>query len=230
MNQFGAHILEKPTSELPKIRARGKTARHNVDALSAGLQQGCAHCHEQTVDVGLATNNGMRGLNSQVGLVELEIWRIGYDDIVTADWLIICNQVIYALQYRSMGEYEILLLDHDRNRRAARIVTHRLYIPWFHREAIEQTTAWLEHHGVPYWDLCFMRDKAAVGANLYLEDSPTNIEALRSDGHATIAFRNSTNRHLPPPYAENWTELEGLIVREIEQWEGRDTRRRLAGV
>ena len=111
-----------------------------------------------------------------------------------------------------------------------RIVTHRLYIPWFHREAIEQTTAWLEHHGVPYWDLCFMRDKAAVGANLYLEDSPANIEALRSDGHATIAFRNSTNRHLPPPCAENWIEMEMLIVQEIEQWEGRDTRRRLAGV
>ncbi len=111
-----------------------------------------------------------------------------------------------------------------------RIVTHRLYIPWFHREAIEQTTAWLEHHGVPYWDLCFMRDKAAVGANLYLEDSPGNIEALRADGHQTIAFRNSTNRHLPPPCAEDWQEMEALIVREIETWERRDTRRRLAGV
>ena len=88
----------------------------------------------------------------------------------------------------------------------------------------------LERHGIPYWDLCFMRDKAAVGANLYLEDSPANIEALRSDGHATIAFRNSTNRHLPPPYAEDWIEMEALIFAELEQWEGRDTRRRLAGV
>ena len=111
-----------------------------------------------------------------------------------------------------------------------RIVTHRLYIPWFHREAIEQTTGWLERHGVPYWDLCFMRDKAAVGANLYLEDSPANIEALRADGHATIAYRNSTNRHLPPPCAENWQELEAMILREIEHWERRDSPRRLAGV
>ena len=60
-----------------------------------------------------------------------------------------------------------------------RIITHRLYIHWFHREAIHQTTAWLERHGIPYWDLCFMRDKAAVGADLYLEDNPGNIAALR---------------------------------------------------
>lgn len=111
-----------------------------------------------------------------------------------------------------------------------RIVTHRLYISWFHREAIVQTTDWLEHHGVPYWDLCFMRDKAAVGANLYLEDSPGNIEALRADGHPTIALRNSTNRHLPAPYAEDWAELEPAILREIDHWERRDSRRRLAGV
>ena len=42
-----------------------------------------------------------------------------------------------------------------------------------------------------------MRDKAAVGANLYLEDSPENIQALRAAGHETIVVVNSTNRDLP---------------------------------
>lgn len=98
-----------------------------------------------------------------------------------------------------------------------RIITHRLYIAWFHREAIEQTTLWLEHHGVPYWDLCFMRDKAAVGADLYIEDSPANIEALRADGHRTIIMRNSTNRHLPGPAADDWTGIERLVNAEIDQ-------------
>jgi hypothetical protein len=65
-----------------------------------------------------------------------------------------------------------------------RIITHRLYIHWFHREAIQQTTAWLERHGIPYWDLCFMRDKAAVGADLYLEDNPANI-ATRPSSSST---------------------------------------------
>ena len=111
-----------------------------------------------------------------------------------------------------------------------RIVTHRLYIPWFHREAIEQTSSWLEWHAVPYWDLCFMRDKAAVGANLYLEDSPGNIEALLADGHPTIALSNSTNHHVDVPRAADWQTMEQLIVREIVAWERRDSPRRLAGV
>src|SRR5262245_39575430 len=39
-----------------------------------------------------------------------------------------------------------------------RIVTHRLYIERFHQEAIDQTVGWLDHHDIPYWDLCFMKD------------------------------------------------------------------------
>ena len=56
-----------------------------------------------------------------------------------------------------------------------RIITHRLYISHFHQEAVRQTIEWLDFHDIPYWDLCFMTDKAAVGADLYIEDSPSNI-------------------------------------------------------
>lgn len=98
-----------------------------------------------------------------------------------------------------------------------RIITHRLYISWFHKEAVEQTTEWLEYHGIPYWDLCFMRDKDAVGADLYLEDNPWNVQALRDLGHETIVVSNSTNRHLPGPRAESWREIETLIGRRIER-------------
>jgi 5'(3')-deoxyribonucleotidase len=99
-----------------------------------------------------------------------------------------------------------------------RIITHRLYIKYFHQEAVQQTVAWLDHHGVPYWDLCFMKDKAAVGAHLYIEDAPANIEALRSDGHPTIVFANSTNRQLPAPRAESWAEVERLVVEAQQRW------------
>jgi beta-phosphoglucomutase-like phosphatase (HAD superfamily) len=99
-----------------------------------------------------------------------------------------------------------------------RIITHRLYIHWFHKEAIRQTTEWLEHHGIPYWDICFMRDKAAVGANLYLEDSPENIQALRAAGHETIVVVNPTNRTLPGPRAESWGEIERLVRDRVDAW------------
>jgi 5'(3')-deoxyribonucleotidase len=100
-----------------------------------------------------------------------------------------------------------------------RIITHRLFIKYFHEEAVTQTTAWLEHHGIPYWDLCFMKDKAAVGADLYVEDSPENVAALRSDGHETIVFRNSTNRKLSPPQAASWTEVEDLVAEHYARWQ-----------
>ena len=99
-----------------------------------------------------------------------------------------------------------------------RIITHRLFIKWFHEEAIQQTVKWLEHHGIPYWDLCFMRDKSAVGANLYLEDNPDNIKALRNDGHKTIVVVNSMNRDLPEPRAENWDQIEKLVLSEYKNW------------
>lgn len=99
-----------------------------------------------------------------------------------------------------------------------RIITHRLYIKFFHLETVQQTTEWLEHHGIPYWDLCFMKEKAAVGADLYLEDSPENVQALRADGHPTIVFTNSTNVELPGPWANSWEEAEDLVLQELDRW------------
>ncbi len=111
-----------------------------------------------------------------------------------------------------------------------RIITHRLYIKFFHLETVQQTTEWLEHHGIPYWDLCFMKDKAAVGANLYIEDSPGNVKALRADGHSTIVFTNSTNLELPGPRANSWQDVEGLVLQNLYEWKRRgDQNKGLSG-
>ena len=106
-----------------------------------------------------------------------------------------------------------------------RIITHRLYIKFFHLETVRQTTEWLEHHGIPYWDLCFMKDKAAVGADLYIEDAPGNVEALRANGHPTIVFTNSTNVGLSGPRADSWEEVERLVLQEFKKWK-EDTRQK----
>jgi len=100
-----------------------------------------------------------------------------------------------------------------------RIITYRLYFEFFHRVAISQTVEWLDHHDFPYWDLCFMKDKAAVGADLYIEDSPGNVEALRAAGKKVVVFINSTNRHLEEPRAENWEKVEELVLAEVNVWE-----------
>jgi len=99
-----------------------------------------------------------------------------------------------------------------------RIITHRLYIKHFHRSALAQTIDWLDHHGVPYWDLCFMKEKAAVGADLYIEDSPDNIASLRDAGCDVICFGNSTNIEVAPPRVSNWQQVEALVRERFERW------------
>jgi 5'(3')-deoxyribonucleotidase len=99
-----------------------------------------------------------------------------------------------------------------------RIITHRLFIKYFHEIAVRQTIEWLDSHDIPYWDLCFMHDKAAVGADLYIEDSPDNIQKLRADGHPTIVFSNSTNLELPGPRADSWDDVIDHVTDALAMW------------
>jgi 5'(3')-deoxyribonucleotidase len=92
-----------------------------------------------------------------------------------------------------------------------RIITHRLFIHYFHALAVQQTIEWLDHHGIPYHDLCFMKEKEQVGADIYIEDSPKNVASLRARGLYTICFANSTNRDVGDPRAQNWDGVHELI-------------------
>ncbi|MDR0382773.1 MAG: 5'-nucleotidase [Spirochaetaceae bacterium] len=99
-----------------------------------------------------------------------------------------------------------------------RIITNRLFLKYSHKATITQTVDWLDSYDIPYWDLCFMKDKGAVGADLYIDDAPHNIEALRANGCDCIVFSNSTNIGLPGPRADNWYEVEDLALRAREKW------------
>ncbi len=92
-----------------------------------------------------------------------------------------------------------------------RIITHRLFIHYFHATAVEQTVNWLDSHGIPFWDLCFMKEKSQVGADIYVEDTPDNILSLREKGLYTICFGNSTNRHIDDPRADSWQEVYDFV-------------------
>ena len=103
-----------------------------------------------------------------------------------------------------------------------RIITHRLIIEHFHQVAVAQTVAWLDRHGIPYWDLCFMGEKGAVNADLYVEDSPHNVEALLRDSRDVIVFSHYANQHLEVPAerrAQSWDEAEPMIVGRFLAWQ-----------
>lgn len=105
---------------------------------------------------------------------------------------------------------------YDKFKPRIRIITSRLCIPHFHEKAVAQTVSWLDRHGIPYWDLCFMRDKAAVDADLYIEDTPEKIQELRrgTEPADVIVFTNPTNRDMRVDgcsRANNWDEAKNLV-------------------
>jgi len=93
-----------------------------------------------------------------------------------------------------------------------RVITHRLLFNGLHEASAADTAVWLDQHDIPYRDLCFIGDKAMVGADLYLDDSPHNIENLRAAGRTAVVFDQLYNRHLDGPRVRSWTEVEPLVL------------------
>ena len=96
-----------------------------------------------------------------------------------------------------------------------RIITHRLYVNWGHQEAVSDTVAWLDEHGVPYRDLCFLGAKPEVDADLYVDDAPHNIDALRAAGNEVIAFAQPYNADVGGMRAETWEEIESIVLSRL---------------
>jgi 5'-nucleotidase len=92
-----------------------------------------------------------------------------------------------------------------------RIITHRLCVNWAHETTAADTAAWLDAQRIPYRDLCFIGAKPDVGADIYVEDSPHNVLALRRDGHHTIVFDQPYNRQLPGPRAHDWEDVRSQV-------------------
>lgn len=96
-----------------------------------------------------------------------------------------------------------------------RVITHRLIVSGGHGAAAADTVAWLETHGIPFWDLCFMADKPQVGADLYLDDSPANVAAFREAGLPVVIFDQLYNRHLAGPRVHDWAEAVGAVLSHV---------------
>jgi 5'-nucleotidase len=97
-----------------------------------------------------------------------------------------------------------------------RIITARLLFSGAHETSAADTAYWLDAHRIPYRDLCFISDKPNVGADLYVDDSPSNIVALREAGKTAIVFDQPYNRDLPGPRAHDWNEVVTAVEVELE--------------
>jgi 5'-nucleotidase len=92
-----------------------------------------------------------------------------------------------------------------------RIITHRLCVNWGHAVAVSDTVTWLDRHGIPYRDICFLGAKPEVEADCYVDDSPEIIEALRGAGNTVIVFDAPYNQDLDGPRASSWDDVEHIV-------------------
>ena len=98
-----------------------------------------------------------------------------------------------------------------------RIITHRLVVHWGHQVAVADTVAWLDEHGIPYRDLCFLGRKPEVEADCYVDDAPHNVLALREQGNHTLVFDAPYNADVPGPRVRDWAEVhEAVLARMAE--------------
>lgn len=94
-----------------------------------------------------------------------------------------------------------------------RLITHRLYTNWGHSTAVVDTVEWLDQHGIPYRDLCFLGDKPQVDADAYVDDAPHNVHALRESEVPCIVFSQPYNTEVDAPRANGWSEVEQWVLR-----------------
>ena len=100
-----------------------------------------------------------------------------------------------------------------------RVITHRLLVNREHGVAGTDTIAWLDRHNIPFRDLCFVGRKAQVDADVYIDDAPHNVAALREAGRDVIVFDAPYNTDLAGPRARDWVEAEKLILERFRAWQ-----------
>jgi 5'-nucleotidase len=93
-----------------------------------------------------------------------------------------------------------------------RIITHRLVVHWGHQIAVGDTVAWLDANGVPYRDLCFLGRKPEVEADLYIDDAPHNVVALRAAGNEVVVFDQPYNQAVDGLRARSWDDIEAIVL------------------
>jgi len=98
-----------------------------------------------------------------------------------------------------------------------RIITSRFVRHGQNGQVISDTAFWLDRNQIPYRDIMFVKDKADVYADLYIDDSPENVLKLNEAGRTVIIFDAPYNRSLAGYRAHSWNEVDALIPQLLNQ-------------
>lgn len=85
---------------------------------------------------------------------------------------------------------------------------------WINRRAEKDTATWLNKIGLKYSQLLLTPHKSDANADVYIEDSPTNItEIIQSGAKHTVLISHAYNRNTPNVSLDsnNWQEIYTFI-------------------
>jgi 5'(3')-deoxyribonucleotidase len=93
-----------------------------------------------------------------------------------------------------------------------RIITHRLVTKHLHATVAADTVSWLDANDIPYRDICFVAKKVMVGADVYLDDAPHNVNLLREAVNTVITYNTLYNDDIPGLRAYGWEDVKTLVL------------------
>jgi len=92
-----------------------------------------------------------------------------------------------------------------------RIITSRFVQHGQNSKVVRDTGIWLDDNKIPYRDIMFTNMKADIHCDVYVDDSPKNIEILNAAGKEVIIFDASYNLEIPGKHAADWKTAYKLI-------------------
>lgn len=87
-----------------------------------------------------------------------------------------------------------------------RIITSRFVKNGQNHRVVTDTGISLDNNDIPYRDIMFTGLKVDIFADVYIDDSPKNIELLKAAGRQVIIFDQPYNRDFAGRRAHNWPE------------------------
>lgn len=92
-----------------------------------------------------------------------------------------------------------------------RIITSRFVKNGQNSTVVRDTGIWLDANKIPYRDIMFTATKVDIFADVYIDDSPSNITKLRAAGRKVIVFDAPYNQDFDGLRVKNWEEAHVML-------------------
>lgn len=101
------------------------------------------------------------------------------------------------------------------------IITHRIFgtNAYDKMQAVNDTYRWLFNNKIEPDNIAFYSHKEKVAVDCLVDDSPSNITAVRDNGGYVIVFDQLYNRGLHEPRAYNWNDVYRMVLEHKKRLE-----------